>query len=197
MGLIETIENIGHIFIGSGLVLTSIALIEEYFIMNKMKKKQKFDCFKWNRDLISVPDELKTQEMCNRAVEKYPWDLRYVPDHLKTKDMCDMYFNEYKSLKPIPEQFITLEMCKKAVSLNVNQFEYVLEKYSKDQDLLKLVTCEVCGAGYDEKTKKCNECGKVVCYDDSHGCVRCSIDCDIVYCSNCCTECTVIMCNGC
>ena len=34
-----------------------------------------------------VPDHLKTRGMCERAVEKYPYSLRLVPDHLKTRGM--------------------------------------------------------------------------------------------------------------
>ena len=39
--------------------------------------------------LASVPDYLKTQEICNEAVRKKPHTLRHVPDHLKTQEMCD------------------------------------------------------------------------------------------------------------
>ena len=36
-----------------------------------------------------VPDHLKTQEMCNEAVKVNPYTLRYVPDQYKTQAMCD------------------------------------------------------------------------------------------------------------
>ena len=45
MELIKTIENIRYIFITGVLVLAPIALIEGYFIMNKMKKKKKIRLF--------------------------------------------------------------------------------------------------------------------------------------------------------
>ena len=35
-----------------------------------------------------LPDHFKTQEMCIKAVEEYPWDLDNVPDHSKTHKMC-------------------------------------------------------------------------------------------------------------
>ena len=36
-----------------------------------------------------VPDDLKTQEMCNKAVDHCPLTLRFVSNHLKTKKMCE------------------------------------------------------------------------------------------------------------
>ena len=39
--------------------------------------------------LTGVPDDLKTQEMCNEAIKKVPWLLYDVPDYLKTQEMCN------------------------------------------------------------------------------------------------------------
>ena len=36
-----------------------------------------------------VPDQYKTQEMCERAIKDDPWALEFVPDHFKTQEMCD------------------------------------------------------------------------------------------------------------
>ena len=36
-----------------------------------------------------VPDNLKTREMCEKAVEKGLWSLKDVPDNLKTREMCE------------------------------------------------------------------------------------------------------------
>ena len=36
-----------------------------------------------------ISDNFKTQELCDKAVEKYPWSLTEVPDHLKTQEMCN------------------------------------------------------------------------------------------------------------
>ena len=36
-----------------------------------------------------IPDGLKTQEMCNKAVEKAPWLLLNVPVHFRTWGMCN------------------------------------------------------------------------------------------------------------
>ena len=34
-----------------------------------------------------ISENFKTQEMCNKAVEKDPWSLMNVPDRFKTQDM--------------------------------------------------------------------------------------------------------------
>ena len=39
--------------------------------------------------LQNVPDEYKTQEMCNDAVLKDPRMLKYVPNRYKTVEMCN------------------------------------------------------------------------------------------------------------
>ena len=36
-----------------------------------------------------VPDQYKTQEMCNETVEKSPRMLKYVPDPFVTQEMCN------------------------------------------------------------------------------------------------------------
>ena len=38
--------------------------------------------------LAFVPDDLKDQEMCNKAVEKAPWLLNDVPPHLRAHEIC-------------------------------------------------------------------------------------------------------------
>ena len=37
--------------------------------------------------LALIPDELKTQKMCEKPVQDDPWSLAYVPNHFKTKRM--------------------------------------------------------------------------------------------------------------
>ena len=36
-----------------------------------------------------VPDQYKTQEMCNEAVQSFPWALEHVPDQFVTQKMCN------------------------------------------------------------------------------------------------------------
>ena len=40
----------------------------------------------WIRE---IPNHLKTQEMCIKAVEDVPYTLECVPGHLKTQEMCN------------------------------------------------------------------------------------------------------------
>ena len=61
-------------------------------------------CRRWFLAPKNDPDHYKTQEMCEKAVEKDPWRLYDVPDHFKTA-----------------------EMFKKAVQSNPSCLEYVPE----------------------------------------------------------------------
>ena len=40
-------------------------------------------------DLWFVPDQLKTREICAKAVHREPSSLEEIPDHLKTQKMFD------------------------------------------------------------------------------------------------------------
>ena len=60
-----------------------------------------------------TPDRFKTQEMCNKAVEKDSWALRFVPDHLKTQKMCDdAVWEEPFTLHFVPDWFVTQQELK-------------------------------------------------------------------------------------
>ena len=48
--------------------------------------------------LECVPDQLKTQEMCNEVVCKTSAIQLFVPDNLKTQDMCNKAVKDYFSL---------------------------------------------------------------------------------------------------
>ena len=53
-----------------------------------------------------VPDHLKSQEMCNKAVEEEDQcQLCNVPDHFKTQEMCDAAVNEdpYTEVCPLSD----------------------------------------------------------------------------------------------
>ena len=58
-----------------------------------------------------VPDDLKTAEMCNGAVDDWPWLLEYVSDQYKTKEMCDKVVERYPSpLQSVPDWFVTQQV---------------------------------------------------------------------------------------
>ena len=63
-----------------------------------------------------VPEHLKIQEMCNKAVEENPYQLGDFPDHLKnTKISIKAFDDEPEALKYVPDHHKTEKMCKEAV----------------------------------------------------------------------------------
>ena len=61
-----------------------------------------------------VPDFLKTQGMCNGAVDDWPWLLEYVPDYLKTQKMFDDVVRRGPfSLQFVPDWFVTQQQTKR------------------------------------------------------------------------------------
>ena len=63
-----------------------------------------------------IPDDLKTQKMCNGAIEKAPWLIHYVPAHLMTWEMCSRPVERcLHHLRFILSHLKTEEMCKEKV----------------------------------------------------------------------------------
>ena len=61
-----------------------------------------------NSWIVTILDHLKTQEMCNEAVDIEPLSLAYVPDHFKTQEMCDkVVCNNLCMLLFVPDHFWT------------------------------------------------------------------------------------------
>ena len=85
-----------------------------------------------------VPDHLKTQEMCKRAVEKDPYTLKFVPDHFKTQEMCKKVAEEYPWwLKDVPDHLKTREMCERAVEDDPWSLKFVPDWFVM-QELIKI-----------------------------------------------------------
>ena len=60
-----------------------------------------------------VPDCLKTQEMRIKGVEVDPWKLYDVPDHFKTQKMCSPAVSKDPySLQYVPDWFVRQEQVK-------------------------------------------------------------------------------------
>ena len=73
-----------------------------------------------------VPDHLKTEEMFNKAVKKYPWQLRDFPYHLKTQDTCERAVdNEPKTLEYVPNHFKIQDMCDKVATDDSTSLKFV------------------------------------------------------------------------
>ena len=70
-----------------------------------------------------VPDDLKTQGMCNETVRMDPYTLRYVLDHLKTQEVCDeAVCREQHALRYVSDNLKTQEMCNKATCYKAAAF---------------------------------------------------------------------------
>ena len=112
------------------------------------------------RWLREIPEHLKTEEMCNKAMAQFPYALYYVPDYLKTKKMCDdaIYNNpavlflildrsktkdmcikalevDPWSLHDIPDNLKAEEMCNKAVEGDPSSLQYVPTCFVTQQQL--------------------------------------------------------------
>ena len=54
--------------------------------------------------------------MCDWAIEKNPWYLNYVPDQYKTQEICEKVFQEYSRQQyAVTDRFKAKRMCEKAV----------------------------------------------------------------------------------
>ena len=83
-----------------------------------------------------IPDHLKTQEMCEKAVEKSRWELNDVPDHFQTQEM----WNEVIGMRPymldnVSDHFKIQEMCEKAVELDHLSLIYVPDWFVTQQKI--------------------------------------------------------------
>ena len=103
---------------------------------------QNFPCWAVRNNqwvLRFIPDHLKTQELCKRVVEKYPYRLGIVPDHLKIREMCEGAVEKYPySLKYIPNRFKTQEICDKAVRDDPSSLRYLPDWFLAQKQQLKL-----------------------------------------------------------
>ena len=55
-----------------------------------------------------ISDNFKTQEVCDKEVEKDQWSLVEVPDHFKTQEMCNKAVEKDPcSLSEVPDHFET------------------------------------------------------------------------------------------
>ena len=73
-----------------------------------------------------IPDCFKTQEMCNEAAEKDPYNLSFdhempcvlkcIPNYLKTQAMCEKVVEkDLRGLNYVPDHLKTQTMCEKVV----------------------------------------------------------------------------------
>ena len=66
--------------------------------------------------------------MCKHAAKKLPYLLRFVPNQCKTQQMCDKAILENGgTLKSVPDCYKNQEMCNKAVDNYPHELEFVLD----------------------------------------------------------------------
>ena len=66
--------------------------------------------------LTLVPDDLKTQEMCNEAVRIDPWPLYDVSDNLKSQEICNEAIEKASWLVfDVSDRFRNLRMIIRAI----------------------------------------------------------------------------------
>ena len=77
----------------------------------------------WIRE---IPDNLKAQEMCNKAMCIELFSLGFVPDHLKTREMCDKAVKiDSFILWYIPDNLEMRGMCTRVFEAGLVLLEYV------------------------------------------------------------------------
>ena len=68
------------------------------------------------RYLKLIPDDLKTREMCSRAIVKATWLMHYVSLCFRTQEMCSRAVEKYlHPMRDVPDHLKTQKMCNKAV----------------------------------------------------------------------------------
>ena len=62
----------------------------------------------------SIPDQFKTQKMCDKAFSEDPFMLKYCLDRYKTQEMCGKAVDDFlPTLKFVPDCLVTSKMIKK------------------------------------------------------------------------------------
>ena len=88
----------------------------------------------WN--LEHLPDYLKTQEICEKVVEKEPSLLHGVPEHLKAQQMCEKAVEKGSSLLHcVPDHFKIQKMCEKAVNKYLLSLKHVPDWFVAQQQI--------------------------------------------------------------
>ena len=87
-----------------------------------------------------IPDELKTAEMCLKAVKKDAYTFFYVPENFITEEMCFRAVKKGISmLQHIPEKFKSKELCLEAVKYSSDALNYVPDELKTPELCLKAV----------------------------------------------------------
>ena len=97
-----------------------------------------------------VPDHLKTQWMCGKAVEVDTYTLKFAADHLKMEEMCEKVAEERPYLlQYVPDCLKMEETCEEAVRDDPSSLQYVPDYFVTQQQLKIWHDCDACY--YDDK----------------------------------------------
>ena len=89
-----------------------------------------------SRELLkSVPDHLKTKQMCKHVFKKLPYLLRCVTDQYKTQKICDKVLLENGNIKPVSHCYKNQEMCSKAAGNYPHSLEFVPECFMTQENV--------------------------------------------------------------
>ena len=81
--------------------------------------------------IVTIPNHLKTQEMCDEAVDINPRSLAYVPNHFKTQKMCnEAVRNKLCMLLFDPDRLRTQEMCNEIMRTMSDAFHRILDRFT-------------------------------------------------------------------
>ena len=70
--------------------------------------------------IITIPDHLKTQEMCDETVRMEPRSLTYVPNRFKTEEMySEAVRRETYTLWCVPDHLKRQEMCEEVMRVRL------------------------------------------------------------------------------
>ena len=63
------------------------------------------DLFKYGnyKRIDNIPDEYKTQEMCDRYAKNKTFDIRLIPEKFITQEICEKYLKKGGNLNNIPK----------------------------------------------------------------------------------------------
>ena len=85
---------------------------------------------KQTRNLEFIPDQYKTQMMCERAVEDEQETLEFVPDQYNIQMMCETAFEKYtRAIEFVRDQYKTKGICNEAVEAYPCTLKFVPDKY--------------------------------------------------------------------
>ena len=84
--------------------------------------------------VLTIPEHLKTEKMCNEAVRINLLSLEYVPDHFKVQEMCnEVVRNKLCMLLLVPDHFWTQEMCNEIMRTMPGVFHRIHDRFKTQE----------------------------------------------------------------